>query len=285
MADSSSSITTATSSFDSLTNTQSQALQNFLTHQCARDAFTHAKNKFLDCHKDFVKAKGKLEKLKSRNKPGQDFSLPHSLKVKIIANLQLPIVSEDTSFYKEQIDILRKIERDTEKTIFDQIIIARTKHIEYLSKQMNPLSFTSNEVIGFTRIVNDWGDRHDSIYQITTSSTDLLMIHENVFPRKEAIAQFNKDLAKFVNDHISLQIQQSITLEAREKQNAMDNTAAQATMLEGAHTGRTIKDLSKQTTEEAMGPIRKRIRQLEAVAVLTRAVTKNHKLRHCVATT
>lgn len=254
-----------------LTHSQQMALQSFQQSPTAVQCLSTAQKRFLDGHHNLQRAKAQLQMFQSRSGNGTGTKLPASLSLKIVHNLRLPEVPGDASFYKDQIDVLKKLEVDTQKIIYEQIVAARTKHLHHLTQQSNTQAFITREVLAFTQIVSAWADQHDSLVSAAppaAAAADNAVASgpasdPNAFPRKAAIDSFESSLHQIVESHTALMIQKSIDSSEKQKQQLAADNSAQEQVLGGAHNGQTIEKLASRAAEKHIQPLRKQVLDLQ----------------------
>lgn len=261
------------------------ALQSFQQSHTAVQCLDTAQKRFLDGHLALSKAKAQLQKFQSRSANGTGSKLPASLSLKIVYNLRLPEVPGDASFYKEELAVLTKLEIDAQKTIFEQIVAARTRHMQHLAQQSNAQAFIAREMATFKQIVSTWADQHDSLLSAAPSAdsaaaaaaagTSAPALDSNAFPRQCAIDSFESSLHRIIQGHAAMIIQKSIDAAELQQQRQAAENNAQQNILAGAHTGQTITKLAERAAQKAIQPLRKQLVGLEG-QVAHSAKRKDH---------
>lgn len=263
-------LSVAATSSSTLTQSQQMALQTFQQSSTFTQCLDTAGKHFLDAHLDLQRAKAQLQKFQSRSANGTGSKLPNSLSLNIIGKLILPEVPGDASFYKDQLDVLRKLETDAQKTIFEQIVAARNKHIDHLAQQCNTQAFITREVSHFKQLVSTWADQYDTFNSASNQNSTIdpaaatASPNPNAFPLKVAIEQFETSLHLIAQKHAALTIEKLMDSKKKKEQQEAAQTAAQEQVLQGAHNGKTIESLATRVFQKNIKPVQQAISALEA---------------------
>ena len=214
--------------------------------------FAAASDNYRDAQALLHKKKDSLEKFKIASQKNS-LPLPNSLHLRIVERVKLPSVP--AGLCAEELTLLHNLERETSQQIYDIMIKAKMKEIDYLTRQVQIPSHIQRHSIAFEKTVReDAAAMQENLGAAPTSSAS--------FPVDETVKHFNTVITADLNK-LSMQLFESrrVAEEARKKDLA-DKHAAQAAVL-SAPTATTIAALADHRVNNALQPLKRAIAQMK----------------------
>jgi hypothetical protein len=180
----------------------------------------------------------------SCSKAGADgFSLPISLRPQIAKTVKFNEVANAPAFFAEDKKKIEKLELETSKQLHGILLTAKTKHVNHLTQKTHGQKFVESQTQEFRK--NAVGYARDYDIKFSTPGKPL-------FPIEEVVKLFSTQLMGFVSNHFNKSREQREAEAKREKEKEQEFLKGQEVMLEGAHSGKTMKALArKEATDVA----------------------------------
>lgn len=258
-----------------------QKLDVFTKSDTYRTALDAARKRYLDAGTALHSARTQLERLiEGAQKPGASAPrsadwIPASLKSKVSARVKFTSVPDDASFYKEHMDIILGAEAKFELIVREQVLAGRRKHIAFLEHRSTPPVILAQEVKEFTRLVYDYADDLDREYGLVpiaasqstpaaaAAASPAAGTSIDVFPRKEAVVRFERELSKLIDEDKSRTVLQRARAAQEQQRARADDVNAQAFTLAGAHNDKTIAAVAERSAVKIVKPIQAEITDLK----------------------
>jgi hypothetical protein len=197
-----------------------------------KQEYTKAVARFRAHHAELKRAREELDKFKqscNKNPPG--VSLPNSIRPHFAKQARFTPVADDASFYKAEIESLKRLDQESSKQAFGVLITGKEKYIASLRNSVNAQQFVNNSVISYAKYIETVNALH-----VATDSTITV-------PLKEACQAFEAKLHKAIEQYNTEQVQAGLKKAKQAENNDAEENKAQERVLTGAHNGANIESI------------------------------------------
>jgi hypothetical protein len=184
-----------------------------------------------------------------------DGSLPNSMKLRIVERARFPTVDDQPTFFKTELDELRRLEHDTAKQLTATLLGVKERHIKHLQAIANPQTFISTAIAKFAPYVKQFADVYDEQYKAGAAGAPAAAAAATVstpltFPRSEAIAHFEEKLRNRIDEEVIRLIQAEQLAKSTTAAKIAADHQAQEKVMTGGHTGETIDEIATRAAEK-----------------------------------
>lgn len=154
-----------------------------------------------------------LKKMREKGTATPDAPLPIGLRLRMYERIKLRTYAEKPDMFKEQLDAIKSLEKETEKKLYDLIIAARQKEVTHLTDASNfkkliaaaQLSFNTNVLTPF---VANFSDKMGEKVESTSFPIQAALTHFNEFITDKASAAMVTHASEAQQQHKQRALQQ-----------------------------------------------------------------------------
>jgi len=233
---------------------EDQVLEEHWKTHFIQQLLTSAVKEFTEANAASSKTQQALDRFKSIGvKEGRLKQLPKSLRLEMKSRARFTDVPGDDSFYANELDDIRRLERETSDKYYDILVKAKEKHIEHLGKKCNMKDFLPAVLKEFRlkgeEYASDWNKRN-RVKDLRNPSDATF-----AFPVEKMFARFEKELMARLTAITRNQLHGKEEEKQQQADQLIQQHKAQESVLTGAHTGETIANVARKISLQHIGPV------------------------------